>query len=289
MKARGLLPVACCPVLFSACDHALDQRLAIVDSPRILAIVSSPAEAKPGASVSFTALGASPDGPITAAPAWFLCTAPKPPTEDDAVADPCVHDEAALVAIDPTAATIPGDACMQFGPDVPPGGFRPRDPDPTGGYYQPVRADLVGADLAFGFTRITCNLANAPGDVAQQYKTMYVPNADPVLAVDAPTDVAAGDTVTLTASWPPPAVESYLYYDLASQTLVTRREAMRVSWYASGGFLPVDASAVGEDDPATSVTTTWRAPADAGPAWLWFVLRDSRGGIAAQTVRVTVR
>ena len=63
---------------------------------------------------------------------------------------------------------------------------------------------------------------------------------------------------------------------------------MRVSWFATGGTLAVDASAVDEDDAATSVSTTWHTPA-AGPAWLWVVLRDSRGGVAAQAVAVTVR
>jgi hypothetical protein len=275
--------------LGTGCDHALDQRLAIVESPRILAIISSPAEADPGVSVSYTALSGSASGPIASPPSWFLCTAPKPPTEDNSVSTPCVHDDNALVPVDPTAATIPADACMQFGPDVPPGGFRPRDPDPTGGYYQPVRAELAGADLAFGFTRITCNLASAPPDVSQQYKTMYIANANPTLAIDAPTDVAAGEAVTLIASWPAAAAESYLYYDPLREALVARREAMRVSWYASAGSLPVDASAVGEDDPATSVTTTWHAPPRPGTAWLWFVLRDSRGGIAVQSLAVTVR
>ena len=275
-------------LVLTGCDHALDQRLAIVDSPRVLAIVSSPPEVKPGAPVALAALLASPEGPLTTAPTWSLCTAPKPPTEDNAVSDPCVDDPAALLPVDPTAATIPANACMQFGPDVPPGGFRPRDPDATGGFYQPVRADVAGADLAFGFTRITCNLAAAPPDVAQQYKTMYVANQNPMLAVDAPSDVIAGSAVAITASWPASAAETYLYYDLASQTLVTRREAMRVSWFATGGELPVDATAVGETEPAPSASTTWRAPDAAGTVYLWFVLRDSRGGIATQSAMVVV-
>lgn len=273
----------------AACSSPLDQRLAIVDRPRVLAIVSTPAEVKPGAQVSYSALVASPEGTVTAMPTWALCTAPKPPTEDDAVSVPCVDDPSALIAIDPAAATIPANACMQFGPDVPPGGFRPRDPDPTGGYYQPVRADVSGAAVAFGFTRITCNLAAAPPDVAHAYQTMYVANANPTLAVAAPSSVAAGESVTLTASWPASAAESYLYFDPQQQALVTRRESMRVSWYATAGSLPVDASAVGEADAATSVSTTWRAPAGAGTVWLWFVLRDSRGGIATASAQVTVR
>jgi len=274
-------------LLLAGCEDALDQRLALVTEPRVLAVVSDPAEAKPGASVTFSALVASPQGPLAEPPAWALCTAPKPPTEDNAVATGCLADQVVeLGSGAQTMTTIPMDACMLFGPDVPPGGFRPRDPDATGGFYQPVRATTAEAGVAFGFTRITCNLAGAPGDVAHDYQTMYVANANPVLHPIALAQAAPDTDVMLTASWEAP--ESYLYYDPTSQTLVTRREAMRVSWFATAGTLPVDATAVGEDDPATSVSTTWHTPATPGPVWLWVVLRDSRGGLATQGISVAI-
>jgi hypothetical protein len=272
--------------LLAGCSDALDQRLAIVDAPRVLAITSEPPEVTPGADVALAALIASPSGTLAVVPAWSLCTAPKPPTEDNAVADGCLADQ--VVAVSSTA-TIPDDACRSYGPDVASTGFRPRDPDPTGGYYQPIRAAVPASGFAFGFTRITCNLANAPGDVAQQYKMTYVANANPMLnAPDVPANVAANTDVTLAISWPADAVESYVYFDPQSETLVTRREAMRVSWFATGGSLAVDASAVDETDTATSVSTTWRTPV-AGLAHLWFVLRDSRGGIATTSIDVDVR
>lgn len=280
--------------VLAACNAPLDQRLAIVKEPRVLAISSEPAERKPSEVVTYSALVASPDGPIAAVPSWGLCTAPKPPTEDNAVADPCLGEGALidLGAAPSATATIPMSACIQFGPDVPAGGFRPRDPDTTGGYYQPVRADTGVTDLAFGFTRITCNLPTAPGDLQRRYQTEYVANANPLLLPlawsVAPGPVPAQADVTLTAAWAPESVETYLYYDPQSQTLVTRREAMRVSWFATGGTIAVDASAVAEGDDVTSVSTTWHTPA-AGPAWLWIVLRDSRGGIATQAVPVMVR
>jgi hypothetical protein len=274
--------------LLVGCESALDQRLAIIDSPRVLAVISEPAEARPGDTITLSTLVASADGPITAPPAWALCTAPKPPTEDNAVADGCLGS-AQVVALGtaPTAtAQIPMDACALFGPDVPGTGFRPRDPDPTGGYYQPVRADAGDAGLAFGFARITCKLGSAPADVAHEYQTMYVANQNPTLAAIQLDHVAADTDVTLTAAWDEP--ETYLYYDPSSQTLITRRESMRVSWFATAGSLPVDATAVGEDDAATSVSTTWHTPAEAGPAWVWIVLRDSRGGISTQGAAITV-
>ncbi len=64
---------------------------------------------------------------------------------------------------------------------------------------------------------------------------------------------------------------------------------MRVSWFATGGELAVDASAVGETDASILVTTTWHTPAAPGPAWLWLVLRDSRGGLTTASYPITVR
>lgn len=283
-------------IALAGCEDALDQRLAIIDQPRILAITSEPPEVLPGATATLTALLASPGGPLAAVPTWSLCDAPKPPTVDNAVADGCVATDVTPLGDAPAiTATIPMDACRTFGPDVASAGFRPRDPDPTGGYYQPIRAAVPSLDLAFGFTRITCNLANAPGDVAQQYKTTYVANTNPSLtelAIDgtpaASAPLPADHDVTLSVGWPADAVESFLYYDQTSQTLTTRREAMRVSWFATAGSLAVDASAVAESDPSTSVSTTWHTPA-AGPAYLWLVLRDSRGGLATASYAVTVR
>ncbi len=275
-------------LLLAACNNALDQRLAIVDEPRVLAVTADPAEAKPDAMVTYAALIGGPDGPITDVPTWSYCTASKPPTEDNSVSTVCLGDSAliALGTASSVTGALPMDACIQFGPDVPPGGFRPRDADPTGGYYQPVRAD-VDALTAFGLSRIKCDLPNVAGDIAHEYLVNYVPNVNPTLLPLALTDATADTDVELTAAWPPEAVESYLYFDPLAQQLVTRRESMRLSWFATGGSMLVDATAIAEDDPSTTVTTTWHTPA-AGPATVWLVLRDSRGGIATQTIAVTI-
>jgi len=286
---KRALAVSCLGLALAACDDGLDQRLAIVREPRVLAVISEPAEAKPPEPVTLHALIAGPDGPVTSSPSWGFCVAPKPPTEDNAVSDGCIGDSLILpLGTGATAmGTLPGDGCLRFGPDIPPGmDFRSRDPDATGGYYQPVRV-AVDDLLAFGLPRITCKLGRAPFDVAFDYDQHYVPNANPTLLPFALDHVPANSDVTLTAAWPASSAESYLYFDPESQTLVTRRESMRVSWFATGGALPVDATAIGELDETTDVSTTWHTPA-AGPAWIWIVLRDARGGIATQTLPVVV-
>jgi hypothetical protein len=282
-----------------SCDTALDQRLAIVDSTRVLAVVAEPAEARPGSAVAYTALVASPSGPVATPPAWAFCLAPLPPTEDDVVVPACTGTAqvAQLGSGESVMGTLPGSGCLLYGPDTPPGGFRPRSADDTGGYYQPVRAEVAG-EIAFGLSRIYCDLPNAPPGPSLEYLEMYQMNANPTLlplaladATGAPlaaTALAADSDVTLTAAWPGSAAESYIAYDPASEAIVARRESMRVSWFATGGTLPVDASAVAEDDMTTSVSTTWHTPAATGAAWLWLVLRDSRGGIATQQIAITL-
>jgi hypothetical protein len=291
MTRRALL-IALALVGCAACDDGLDQRLAIVREPRVLAVIADPAEAKPGAQVTYDAVLAGPDGPIASAPRWAYCLAPKPPTEDNAVSDGCLSDDQLqdLGTAPTVTAALPGDGCLRFGPDTPPGGFRPRDADPTGGYYQPIRIDVPSDPeglLAFGLSRITCKLPTAPPDLARDYDLRYVANANPTLDSIAIDRVPADTDFTLVAAWPAEAAESYLYFDPLSQTLIERREAMRVSWFATAGALAVDASAVGEDDFVTSVSTVWHTPT-AGSAFLWFVLRDSRGGIATRTIEVRV-
>src|SRR6185503_19079912 len=109
-------------------------------------------------------------------------------------------------------------------------GVRPRDPDPTGGYFQPVRVAVVD-ELAFGLSRITCKLPTAPTEVARDYDLHYVANANPTLEAFTLTSAPANSDVALSAAWPDESVESYLYYDALAQRLVDRRESMRVSWF----------------------------------------------------------
>lgn len=281
MRAHLLLVLA-------ACETELDQRLAIISEPRVLAVVADPAEGKAGETIVYTALVAGPTGPILDSLAWAFCTSPKAPSEDNVVSVQCVAGEALIELGDgrTTSGAIPMDACLAFGPDTIKPGFRPRDPDPSGGYYQPVRVTVDGL-LAFGLSRVSCDLANAAGDIAAAYRKGYVANANPVLAPLHLPVVHAGDAVTLTAAWAEP--ESFLYFDQLHQTLVTRREAMRISFFATAGAMDLDAIAVGEDDPATSAATTWHAPVMPGPQTLFLVLRDERGGIATQVVPLDVR
>jgi hypothetical protein len=224
---------------------------------------------------------------------------------------------------------LPLDACRQWGSDVPeplpgqPAG-RPADPDSTGGYFQPERL-VIGSGgsylLALGQTRVVCGLPGATRDVLEAFKKSYTPNANPTIAdvtlaqaggeagslpdddastppaPAAPVRVHPGETVSLAVSWPacdsPPCggAEPYPYYDLQQHALVSRRESMRVSYFASAGSFRDDRVGRAEDEHETAVENAWTAPAtppEGGVVHLWFVLRDARGGVSFRGAAVRV-
>jgi len=281
-------------VFAAACKPDLDERESRIDAPRIVAIVGEPPEAKPNAPVTYTAVVASPAGPVEGAPiAWALCATPKLLTENGTVSPECVRDGVRPVADPPpvgpvVTATTLADACALFGPDAPPGDFRPRDPDATGGYYQPLRASW-GSRTAFVRERISCNLANASADVTLEFNHRYVANRNPRLgplsarvageprALDR---LPAGRDVELTVTWPAEDAESYVALDPATQSIAPRREAMRVSWYATAGSFESDRTGRTDAELDTFTNNVWsNGPAPAsGPVHVWLVLRDSRGG-----------
>lgn len=310
----------------AACEPTLDQRLSLVEAPRVIAVVSEPAESRPSAPATHRAIIASADGLVTAPVAWAFCTEPKPPTEDNVVNARCLGGAVRELGESPVlSALTPADACMRFGPDVSNGDYRPRDPDITGGYYQPLRLTLpaaLGADgaVAFASHRISCNLANAPVEVARAYRERYLANQNPPPAAlgrsdggdsggDGSRDAAAltarpGEELGLLASWPDGAAEPYVWFDARPALLRVRRESLRVSWYVTGGQLCRDATGRSEDELVAEVAAAgrdeeapsppghtgncWRAPTTAGEVRLWLVLRDSRGGASVSEHRIVV-
>ena len=69
--------------------------------------------------------------------------------------------------------------------------------------------------------------------------------------------------------------------------VITQREAMSVAWYASVGVLDRESTGRGDTDPGTTSDNRWTASL-VGTAFLWIVLRDSRGGVDFAGYEVTV-
>jgi hypothetical protein len=283
LAAFGFSIAACAPS-FGASDSS-------IDSPRILAIRAEPAEAKPGTSVTFRALVAGPDGTVPSPVIrWAFCSEPKPLTTNNVVSDACLSTQmpAPEGAGGPFVAATPADGCTLFGPDPPASEARPRDPDATGGYYQPLRADLAGAASAFALARILCDRPNATAVAAANFAQAYVPNANPTLLpvaarlAGAPASLSAlpsGARVELDAAWPATSAETYAYFDAVSGAVTFKREAMSVAWYATDGSFDTESTGRAEDDVATTTSNAWVAPSRPQTVHFWVVLRDSRGGV----------
>ncbi len=308
--------------LVSACKPNVGPPISEIKGPAILAVKGAPAEVDPKAAdttVAFEALavdldGRVPNADITDPLLWSMCDQPKPPTENNSVSARCL-DPTAFPGVVGTSATtysaaIGSDACSVFGPfppQTPPDqpAIRARDPDVSGGYYQPVRVELlipeglrrVGLStpdslVSFELQRIFCGLSNARSDQIRIYNRDYHLNNNPVLTsltVDsadvpasstagAPMEVGVGQTVALAANWSADSVEYYPALDLVQRELVYHYEAMRVSWYATGGSFEHDITGRGEDEKDTTFAgNTWTADSS-GPVHMWIVLHDSRGG-----------
>lgn len=289
MKAQKRKPLhasAIAAAALTACAPDLPDTPWLVEPPRILAVQFDPAEVAPGTDVAARALVASRDGTVNdAAVEWSFCQTPKPPAENRTVNEQCLGPGLETAGEGPSVyLTLPPDGCALFGPETPPGDFRPRDPDATGGYYQPIRMEIEG-QMAFGLARIKCNLRSAPSDVALELKARYENNLNPAIAsVEAtiagkpvPLDqIPAGAEVRFSLRWPEGAAENYVVYDPLAQAVAPARENLSVAWYTTGTAL--DPPHVSVARSAASAGTLWHAPRDPGTIHFWAVLRDSRGG-----------
>lgn len=273
----------------------------LISGPRVLAIASEPAEARPGDAVALRALVVDAGGALAAADlAWAFCTAPKPPTEENSVSRGCLDDGFSPISgLGPSAmAALPAESCTLFGPLPPPQRAgepppRPRDADLTGGYYQPVRARLGGL-TAIALVRVGCGVAGVPLEVAAQYRARYQPNRNPRIAALgieqdgrtlAPEALPAGAQVHLRLRLAAGSSERYVVVDPATQSLSERDEALSVSWFATAGAV------LRGRTPATDIEgeTDLALPPVPGTLSLWAVLRDSRGGVDYASFTLSVR
>jgi hypothetical protein len=233
LTAWGVL-VATAPIVAAACREPLDDNLSEVDAPRVVAIVATPPEAKPNEEVAYRALLVDASGEIVESTLdWAYCIARKPQSTLGPVSDACLAQAGPqIVPIGnglSVAGLVPADACRLFGPDPPeaalgePAG-RPLDPDPSGGYFQPIRV-LTGLEptgVVVSGVRIACGVAGASPEVGADFGRRYRPNDNPVVesltwveggSVIAPDDdasghgaptltVARGARMTLRVAWP---------------------------------------------------------------------------------------
>ncbi len=300
MIPRSLLA----PMLLVACVPSFEDRPWLVDRPRILAVVSSPAEVLPSQPVNLQALTVTPDGPSLHPIEFAFCLRPRAAAERTSVADTCLQGDDLQPLVGPTPMLA--DACARFGPNPPPTegdhpAQRPADPDATGGYHVPVEATVPGLDArAFGRIRVRCDLAGATRMIFDEFEARYRPNEAPAIASagpceDAPsigpTVAAPGESVELCVRTEPTAAEPFVVYSETEARLIDDRESLTLRWYTTDGALArgqqthdFDAS-----DPATTFAVDWRAPDAPGLVHVWAVLSDSRGGATWAELTIDVQ
>ena len=207
---RATFAILLLSLVSSACVPTFDDNLPLVDKPTVLAIQAEPAEVVPGKEVELSALVGTPDGSgSTPELSWGLCTARKPLTELGPVNPVCIRaptqGQKELIDLGTgvsVRATLPLDACRLFGPSLPepmngqPAG-RPVDPDPTGGYYQPISVTLLGPNVtSMGSVRIFCPPSGLDQEQAVSFNSQYRNNQSPSIdRVSARTD--AGETLPI--------------------------------------------------------------------------------------------
>lgn len=313
VKIRAAALLLASGVLAAGCKPNLDDRVSIVEAPRVLAIRAEPAEARPGAAISYTALVGEGIGAEGVPPLrWAWCTARKPLAELGPVSSACLRgDPDALLEVGEGLVVdtrIPENACRSFGPEVPapkpgePTG-RPVDPDSTGGFFQPMllRAGADG-EISLEQSRIACGIAGVTPEILAEFQRRYVANSNPGLAavsmstggeeielrpgdpVGGANRVPAGASVRLRAAWPTcetapcAGAETYVVFDPDGRALVERRESIRIAWFATDGSFDHDRTGrEGGGEPFSD--NGWIAPSAPGPVRLWVVIRDDRGGV----------
>ena len=279
-----------------ACKPSVGPPISLIGGPSILAVKSVPAEVDPQgvlfptAPITYEALAVDlngrvpgPSADITSPLLWATCIQPKPPTDTNSVSSGTPGDSPSTYTAD-----APSDACSLFGPSTPPvpqgqAPISPRAPDVTGGYYLPIRVELmvpkslqrVGMStpdsiVGFQLQRIQCGLAGAPAPPIRKYNATYTINKNPVISslmmqqpgsnpvvapqsgtAGSPIPVTNGQTISLTANWPADSVETYPAWDVINLVLAKYTESMRVSWYATSGSFEHDTTGVAGTQTAT--------------------------------------
>jgi len=302
--------------LLSACVPDIGDDTSLVSGARVLAIAADPPEVGEGDAVNLSALVAS-EAESGDAVSYFSCRARKPLSELGPVAPSCLSGSGdTLVALGSGASVssaIDRGACSVFGPRRPsaepgqPAG-RAADPDATGGFYQPVMAELPGQLAVLGGVRLDCGLPSADREQVIEYNQRHRINQNPridrlealrgetwteIVPAGAPPRIGVGERLALRVHWAECAAderctgaETYVMYDTEATALVDRTETLLATWYATAGDF--DAPRTEATGPAPETENAWSAPAEPGPVRLWVVLRDGRGGVGYGVYRLEI-
>lgn len=305
VKATSLFALS---LMGSGCVPTVDDDPSLVIDGQILAVQFSPAEAKPKAKSTVTALVVGSTEAEPADVAFDLCLARKALSELGPIAPECVAEDPSENDVTQLGTglsvelTVPEAACRLFGPQRPPseGGQppgRPADPDATGGYYQPVVARLD--DIALGGLRLDCGLSGGSQEQVAEYNRSREDNANPEptslrirvggsswkdVSTDSTLSVPRDTTIVFRSQWSEP--EKYQLLSPETRTLEERREEYLASLYSTVGRF-VEHRVIPNSRHVAEAE--WQSPTSKGVVDFWVVMRDGRGGVGWQTFSLEVK
>ena len=265
---------------FVACVDDIQDQSFLVTNERILAIRGIPAEVRPGENAQYEAFVAPQnESPINVI--FSYCTEARRAEERQGISEPCLGgDSLQTIQAD---TTMLSNACALFGPNTPPNEnpleppLRPSDPDPSGGYFVPIRA-ASDSTLSFGQHRIRCDLAGATRALFEEFNERYISNNHPVIeGITAPELIEPFSSYELTLELNEASFEDYVIYNPEESLIFETKETIRVSWYVNKGELLAPQNMVSSN--TNRVTTEWRALTDATNVKGWAVIQDDRGGL----------
>jgi hypothetical protein len=274
----------------AACTPELDDRPFSIERERLIAVLLEPPELRPGAELRVTPVLAGRQRGSTT-PSYHFCAAPPPPADPRSIAEACLTDTRLSLSLEGESARgdVPPEACARFGPDPTGSDFRPRDPDETGGFYQPL-VSLGFGEPSVAELRLLCPLPDVPIDLSRAYSERYQPNHNPEgLRLEQAqgeewhplSSARGGERLRIRVAWSESARERFVWLSADGAALVDRIEAFRVAWFVTDGNVDQAGTAVSESEPDNQSENTFEAPEQAGTVQLWAVVHDSRGGTAA--------
>ncbi|MEZ4316553.1 MAG: hypothetical protein R3F61_03585 [Myxococcota bacterium] len=249
----------------------LEQSWAIT-KPRLLSVVSEPAEPRPGDTVTFRALLADPTDEIDST-LWIACPSP----DDDGVGFGCIADTEEIIGIQPFSQpvyTTPADLLDGLEEQerregryvlVQVTGLPPIDPENPDIDFEDIDFNLIEA----GYKRIVVSEASTPNNNPVLTGVLADGNEIPpgaVLEVDPEQRYDIGVFID------DRSIETYEYLN-SDGVLEERVEQPYVSWFTTAGEMV---------EPATLypfLEATWESPAESGvEGVIYAVCRDRRGG-----------
>jgi hypothetical protein len=261
LTCQGLAALAA--VSLGACQKFPDPPVSFVEGLRVLGIKAEPPEVPVGGATDLSMLAVDTAGNAIAA-AWTQCTVQ--PLAGQAVNPDCITMAGASQPIGnglELMFTMPQVTAESLG-----------GPDITGGVYVPLVAQVnAGVQEVSAVYRLRL----AQGDpVNQNPAILSLSNTDSSgtttpLDPQTPTPVAAGQSLSLSATLAPGSAESYVRADGTNVT-----EVVTTSWFCTAGELSFEKTS--EAQPQTVLSLNKRLPPTGGAVDLWAVARDDRGG-----------